>query len=314
MSPNFEQEFEKSLMKNCTQLLTTLLSENLEFQTEPKVEILADSISEEGKRLTTFQLEYWRPIHSEHLRHRVFSINASSSRAKPISALLEQVHTKPWFSRHWGLNEKGMVASKEISPEALKEAKMAVYGLITASAATAVYLDKDLSIHKQVVNRLLEPFTSIQVVCSATEWENFYKLRLAPDTEPNMFALAKAMKEAQDNSTPKLLKEGQWHLPYITEKEYEEMDPWDLRRVSAARCARVSYKLFDGSTNLQKDFELAEKLLASKHMSPFEHQAIPDPRSYHKNFWGNFRGWVQSRQLYDWYFRTDEPFISTIKE
>ncbi len=314
MLNNIESTIEQAIMDKCSQYFNILLSDDLKFQTEPKVEILADSISEEGKRLTTFQLEYWRPIHSEHLRHRVFSINASSSRAKPISVLLEQVRTNPWFTRHWGLNEKGMVASKEISPEALREAKMLVYGLATSAATTAEHLDKNLNIHKQVVNRLLEPFTSIQVVCSATEWDNFYNLRLAPDTEPNMYALAKAMKEAQDNSTPKLLKEGQWHLPYITPEELEEQDPWDLRRVSAARCARVSYKLFDGSTNLQKDFELAEKLLASKHMSPFEHQATPDPNSYHNNFWGNFRGWVQSRQMYDWYYRTDEPFISTIKE
>ena len=45
--------------------------------------------------LWTFELTYPRYIHSEFMTHRVFSRNASSSRAIPVKRMIEQVRNNP---------------------------------------------------------------------------------------------------------------------------------------------------------------------------------------------------------------------------
>jgi thymidylate synthase ThyX len=171
--------------------------------------------------------------------------------------------------------------------------------------------------HKQIVNRLLEPFQHITVIVTATEWENFFNLRLHPDAQPEIHELARVMKESMDESLPKKIS---WHLPYILEEEFTNLEVIDnefgnLIKYSVARCARVSYLTHDGSSpDTDKDLKLYDMLLESKHMSPFEHQAKPmtEPEDAgpfwwedgvthmdrEENLWsGNFKGWIQNRQL-----------------
>ena len=80
-----------------------------------EVKVIADSISESGKRITTFQLKYPRFIHSEVMTHRVFSRNASSSRAIPVKKMIEQVRNNPAMPIHWGANQSGMQAKNELN-------------------------------------------------------------------------------------------------------------------------------------------------------------------------------------------------------
>lgn len=264
------------------------------------VKVIEDSINDNKNRLITLQCEYPRFIHSQVMTHRMFSRNASSSRAIPTPKLIEEVRTNPVMPLHWGKNKPGMQADEELPANRGKDLWL---GAAQAAADTAEALWKE-GYHKQIVNRLLEPFLRIRVLITATEWDNFFNLRLHDDAQPEIQALAKAIKEAQESSIPRLVSNDscmfsdRWHLPYVSRKEIEENDKsasyW--ANISAARCARVSYNKHDGTECiLEEDEILANKLLESGHMSPFEHQAcLPKPLDISS---GNFRGWIQYRKL-----------------
>lgn len=284
--------------------------------------ILADSVSAEGIRLITWQLRYWRPIHSELMTHRVFSRNAGSSRARPSQAIIDQVRNDPWGPLHWGKNQPGMQATTQLTGVELEDASVIWHRAAEDAAKHAEDLSHLCNAHKQIVNRLLEPFTYIDVVLSGTDFANWYALRDHKDAQPEIRELASLMKEVQAHSEPTLLQPGEWHLPYVSEEDRQNakafgdgqfminghtMDQQELlRRISAARCARVSYKLHDGSkTDFGKDLELFERLLVSQplHASPAEHQATPDSWEPISQSWdnlrqhGNLRGWRQFRKM-----------------
>ncbi len=260
-------------------------------------DIITDSISGAGKRITTLSLYYPRFIHAEFMTHRMFSRNASSSRAIPTEKLIQDIIDNPVEPVYWGKNMKGMQAQEELSGQDKNDAR---WGWAMAQHRTivyAVYLNK-LGVHKQIVNRILEPFSHIRVCVTATEWDNFFKLRLHPAAQPEMQALAKAMKDAMDASEPRLLTPGQWHLPYVSMIEQYDYGVTISKTLSVARCARVSYRLHDGSpTHMQADEELYKRLLAEQHMSPFEHQATP--LTAHDTRSNNFYGWRQLREMLD---------------
>ena len=268
------------------------------MQNMPIVKILADSISN-NKRITTFQLEYWRAILPELNTHRVFSRSSRSSRATPIERNIQQVKTNPWGPRHWNMNQKGMQGiDKPLTNEEISQFEYEWTKAAKEAAKQAENLNM-LGLHKQIVNRVLEPFMSIQTVLTATEFDNFYELRISPLAQPEMRDLAESMKIAQDSSEPQILTYEEWHLPYISERE-KELYPVDiLKKVSAARCARVSYKLFNGSTSVEDDLMLAKHLLENKHMSPFEHQATPVGGDDDGYYVSNLIGWNQLRKYYE---------------
>lgn len=272
--------------------------------------MVLDSISPDGQRLRTFQLRYWRPIHSELMTHRVFSRNAGSSRARPSAKIIEQVRKEPWGPIHWGKNEPGMQANEELMGPARGQANKEWWRAAQDAAEAAEGL-LHIGAHKQIVNRLLEPFTYIDVLVSATSYNNWYALRDHPDAQPEIRELAQLMKEAEDASEPRKLCSGEWHLPYITadDRRYTNNDLNLLRKISVARCARVSYKAFDGTVApIGKDLELFDSLLVSQplHASPAEHQATPDiytKGTFDAGCWvdpqlhGNFTGWCQFRKM-----------------
>lgn len=274
-----------------------------------EVKVIEDSISLEGKRITTFQLKYWRAIHSEFMTHRVFSRNASSSRAIPVSKMIQQVRENPAGPIHWGKNQAGMQASEEITGYS-RDWAMQLWKMAAHKAANYAEDLMHQGVHKQVVNRILEPYQWIHVVVTATEWDNFFSLRAHPDAQPEIQDLAFRMQLAMEDSKPDLLNEGEWHLPYLTPKEKYNLDTDLAKQVSAARCCRVSYLKHDGSqANVEEDLALCKRLAGSQpiHASPFEHQATPDsivPDSLKemahwkcKHLQGNFNGWIQYRKL-----------------
>jgi thymidylate synthase ThyX len=293
--------------------------------------VIADSVSSDGKRLTTLQVKFHRFILPEVNTHRVFSRNYSSSRAIPTAKLIEQIETDPATPLHLGKNKPGMQASEELSEE---NKESALLDWFDAAYSAAEYMQNlaDLGVHKQVVNRIGEPFMWSHGVISSTEWSNFFELRCHSDAQPEMQSLANAMAEAIDKSTP-VLKDHRlihsWHLPYVNEGEIEHWKtlletslsldknhPYSidllyfLPKVSAARCARVSYLKHDGSSSkVAEDIELFNRLAKSRpmHLSPLEHQAIPDfkiesnsPGLWaHPNYHGNFKGWSQFRKHWE---------------
>lgn len=299
-----------------------------------KATIVADSISEGGVRITTFELEYHRYIHSEFMTHRQFSRNAASSRAIPIDKVIEQVLKSTAYPIHWGKNQSGMQAKDECYNEVYswkddvaKSAPDAWFDSAQFSALQASRFHK-AGYHKQIVNRILEPYQMIKVVCTATEYDNFFYLRDHPDAQPEIAELAHCMKEARDMSEPQLLSVGEWHLPYIDKiwRIEETVTLENAIKISASLCAQVSYRKADES--IEKALKIYDMLVNMKpvHASPFEHQATPMLSSlsdvfgmfpgYEEGYthtdrkgnrWsGNFRGWIQHRQLIPGHVYTGE--------
>lgn len=249
--------------------------------------VICDSINNNNKRITTLQLKYPRFIHSQFLTHRVFSRNSSSSRAIPVSKLIEEVRNDPVFPIEWGANNPGMSSKSLMAEEDAKEAKELWYEAMEKSLEIATNL-AGLGAHKQIVNRILEPYQHIHTIVTATDFDNFFKLRLDDEAQPEIQRLAIIMKEALDKSTP--VKRDS-HYPYLSEDDLKIIDPDNYALVSAARCARVSYLNHDGSKpDLERDLKLAKTLLEHFHMSPFEHQAVARVGKF-----DNFYGWKSYR-------------------
>jgi thymidylate synthase ThyX len=258
--------------------------------------IVADSISPFGARLTTMEITYPRFVHSEFMTHRLFSRNAASSRAIPIEKMIQQVINDPVVPVWWGANQSGMQAKEELSP-ILKEAAKDQWMDARLDAISQVEMLHRIGLHKQIANRILEPWMWITVVVTATEWSNFFALRCHPDAQPEIQKIAYMMRDLYTGSIPEKVAIGKYHLPYITADEIVT-DEATLAKISVARCARVSYLRHNNVGDVDKDIELYDRLLASKHMSPFEHVASPEFPSGGKEFKfiGNFRGWVQLRK------------------
>lgn len=266
-----------------------------------EAKIIEDSIGDHGVRLTTMQLRYPRFIHAEFMTHRVFSRNASSSRAIPVDKIIQQVIDDCAMPVKWGKNQPGMQADEELDP--LAEG-VAVHQAWLAARDAAVKQAKVMvkyGAHKQIVNRILEPFAHISVIVTATEWDNFFNLRCHSGADPTFQALAESMRNVMNEGVPTVRSASSndvstFHLPYISLEEKISHPVYILIKCSAARCARVSYLNHDGSTpSIDKDLSLYDRLVGSTplHASPVEHQAFP----YHdKDMWcNNFRGWNQYR-------------------
>lgn len=270
--------------------------------------IIEDSLSGAGKRLTTFELSYPRCIHGEVMTHRVFSRNAMSSRAVPVAKMVDQVRENPFVPHVWGMNQAGMQSSTVASPSVALAAEWVWMEAAEDAAMAAEKLAK-LGLHKQIVNRLLEPFQWMRTIVTATEFDNFFELRDHEMAEPHFQMLAKLMRFAMGESEP-VLRGGDasdpynWHLPYVLHWErqhtLESDDMLPLAKISAARCARVSYLTHDGaSPSRDADLALYERLAGGVpiHASPLEHIGFPttDPTQRCRNFvgWLQFRAFVE---------------------
>ena len=290
-----------------------------------QAKILADSVSPAGHRLTTQEVTMPRIVLAEFNTHRVLSRNSASSRAIPVEKQLKNVLEEPFVPDYWGINQKGMQAeqkldrreSAEATGEWLCRRDLALLGAVALiggvksiqdealkkriGALQALHgeVDKPLGrpVHKQLANRLLEPFMWHTVIVTATEWDNFYALRANSQAQPEIRQTAEAMRQAYLQSEPAEVDYGQWHLPLIQSDE-RHLAVSSLVKISAGRCARVSYLTHAGQRDPQEDIALYERLTASGHMSPLEHVARPLlPEEMRRSVWsGNFRGWHQHRK------------------
>ncbi|MEM4379222.1 MAG: FAD-dependent thymidylate synthase [Thermoplasmatales archaeon] len=272
-----------------------------------EAKIVCDSLAENGVRLTTFVLKYPRFIHSEFMTHRDFSRNASSSRAIPVKKQIEMVKQDMAVPLEFRKNKAGMQAG-----ELLEDQEAAREIWIESGFKAIEFASKmaDMEIHKQYANRILEPYSHISVVVSATRWANFFALRYHHAAQPEIAELARQMFETYQKGQPKILKEGEWHLPFVSNQEIlnettrqgcpassADFDWQSLIKKSVARCARVSYLNHEGKQPSEdEDFKLYNRLLGDQpiHASPAEHQGTPlSSADWHD---GNFHGWRQYRK------------------
>lgn len=262
--------------------------------------IIADSVSRHGQRLTTMEVVFPRMVLAEFNTHRVFSRNSASSRAIPVEKQLRKIKEQPFVPEYWGANQSGMQAEAELIAEA-KDAALDEW--LAARDSAVAHVEKLLAIglHKQLANRILEPFMWHTVIVTATEWSNYFALRANEMAQPEIRKVSELMQAAYEASMPKHLSDDEWHLPLIQEEEYdgvfEKSD--DARKISAARCARVSYLTHEGKRDLSADIVLYDRLTSGGHMSPLEHVARPltEDELSEGEFRGNFRGWMQLRKL-----------------
>ena len=311
--------------------------------------IICDSLNSSNCRLTTFVLEYPRFIHAELLTHRVFSKNSASSRAIPFEKFVERITNEPATPVFWGKNRPGMQAIEEIDDStkdsiyyyreylggAAEEIKSELiskreHAKRTWNEAKLKAIESarklhELGVHKEICNRILEPWFKIKVLLSGTEFDNFFELRCHKDAQREIQAVAVAMRDAMNKSRPQQLDDGEWHIPFGDGLDYSRMQLFineeikDLNekcvgvtshqiekyalnivkcKIAVARCARVSYLNFHGKDDYSSDLTLFSNLVGSRprHLSPLEHvaQAMDNNR-----FDANFRGFRQLRKIYE---------------
>lgn len=280
-----------------------------------------------GAVATTYELEYPRFIHAEFMTHRVFSRNSASSRAIPVATVIQSVLDDPAMPVHWGKNQPGMQAKEELTGEDLRFVQNEWLNARDFAANCAKRMS-EAGAHKQIANRILEPFQWMKVVVTSTEWENFYWLRNHADAQPEIKRLAEVMHRESIKYKPIDLRDGEWHLPYFTlhrkplsdvlvyrtVEDGTEYSVEDAIKISASLCAQVSYR--KSNYGLEKADDIYKRLIESEpvHASPVEHQlqavytrnnslyTLKDLGYTHVdmdgNFWsGNIRGYVQHRQL-----------------
>lgn len=275
--------------------------------------IVKDSVSPLGHRLTTMEITFPRFVLAEFNTHRMLSRNSASSRAIPAKKLIDRVKNDPFIPIYWGKNQSGMQAKEEITG---LERRLAGDLWLAARDAAVQHAEAlmDQGLHKQIANRILEPFMWHTAIVTATEWRNFFGLRVDENAQPEIYWIAEMMQNMYASSMPTLLEWGEWHLPYVRDEDVDQFGGLghpDLRKISAGRACRVSYLTHDGVRDPQKDIDLHDTLAKNGHMSPLEHVARPmDQIEYNENPWsGNFHGWHQYRKDF-----RDENDFSKIKE
>lgn len=274
-----------------------------------QAKIIADSINSKGKRITSFVVTMPRIVLAELNTHRVLSRNSASSRAIPFVKMLEMVKKTPFIPIQWMKEHTGMQGNEFFTDEAeIAQLEKAYLEGRDNAVKTAESLSS-LGLTKQIVNRGLEAYMWHTVIITATEWENYFALRAHEAAEIHIQKLAYVMLEEMNNSTPRLLKVGEWHIPFgdqINEADAAfsfSVDNYEQRlqelkvKIATARCARVSYTVVgeEGKPdNYQNDFKLHDRLLSMGHLSPFEHCA---QCTDNEGWSGNFQGWTQYRKM-----------------
>ena len=301
----------------------------MNFKDIIKAKVIADSVSPSGERMTTMEIEYPRFILAELNTHRMLSKNSASSRAIPVKAMHEQIMQMPAGPVYWGKNQPGMQAKEAVTGPDLSEAIYIWNKAKEDAVHWAQAMAERLGIHKQIANRITEPWMVMKTVISGTEWANLYYLRNHPDAQPEFHELAYKMHEAQKNSCPQELHPGEWHVPYVNvsrdfstnqlryfDSTGDYLTAEQARIISASCCAQVSYRKNDDT--MEKAQKIFNQLIHSKpaHASPVEHQAtpmdLPTTCAYEPETWepgvthvsangdlwsGNLRGWIQHRKL-----------------
>lgn len=260
---------------------------------ESYAKVVADSISPDGHRLTTFEVRFHRFVLAEFNTHRTFSRNSASSRAIPVTKQLAKLISEPAYPLEWPSEIKGMQGGPPLTGRDLEDAtglfeqwhQMTVDLVADYIEAHPIKEDDQVRLHKSLVNRLMEPMQWHTVIVTATGWENFFRQRVHSAAQPEIRVAAEMMLDAYQQSTPEKIPEGGYHLPYVWDDDetcdwvYNNCDPADLPlpKISAARCARVSYLTQDGRRDPTEDLAMFDRLSTNDpmHASPLEHPATP---------------------------------------
>lgn len=282
----------------------SLTKEFFDRETNITAKVICDSINEAGDRITTLEIEYPRFILAEVNTHKALEKNSSSSRAIPIKDMIKQVGDNMGQPISWGAAKSGMQAGEEL--EAWGDFGLGWVTWLRAmeNAEQSATEFAKMGYHKQIANRLLEPFQVMKTVITGTDWDNFFNLRIHPDAQPEFCMLAYKIYKAMEASKPYLLTQGQWHLPYVDSswpmdkddninyaeilyhvgeigtEQFKWLTLEEAQRISASCCAQTSYRKSDDS--LEKADKVFDLLMKADvlHASPFGHLATPVNESF----------------------------------
>lgn len=323
-----------------------------------KAKVVADSVGPNKVRISSVEMTYPRFIHAEIMTHRDRARNAASSRAipwkrfRPYNSKIDeslvsynqlcdanslgiitekcmywQIMVDPVIPIVWGGEQKGMQAGQPLNDSDSKLAEASWLRARDAAVKEAEYLST-LGVHKSLCNRLTEPFMWITVLMTATEWQNFFRLRCHPDAEIHFQKIAGMVRDCINASEPVPLQAGQWHTPYFTALDGDSLrkalidgqlatgHPDDFmmfrrdrngeadqifwkyaKRVSAGRAARISFLTQDGKRDFDEDVRLFQRLIERTddvlHASPLEH--VNEATSRKDLISGCMRGWKTFR-------------------
>lgn len=254
-----------------------------------------------NKVITTLLCEYPRYIHSEIMTHRQLSRNSGSSRATPFNIYCERIIKDPAFFAELGINRSGMNADSVLNKENAEAFKHEYMQLMHHTVDTAMSWSAKYNLHKQIINRVLEPYVRTSTVITATEWDNFlYTRAIAKGVEPVMHLLANCIKQAVEYANENA-KDGVAHLPFVTDDELNTRSLKDCVKHAVSRSARCT--ILSNVTKKLSTIEEDEKLYNwlsnadPMHASPFEHIAFAT-KSYEPYY--NLRGgWMSQRFVLD---------------
>lgn len=328
------------------------------MKTKINAQIVAHSINQQGDELISVLVTFPRIILAEVNTHRMLSKNTSSSRAIPFNKMLETIQNDPFIPIAWQKEHKGMQGTEywttdidKLELEWLQARNKAVF------QATTLH---DSGVTKQLCNRLLEPFmwTTMLITGPKSGWDNFFNLRCPQydylgtffkskkdciretnaslsiedeltwlqhnkgQAEIHMMALAESIYDAVNESTPKILIPGEWHIPFEDKIKQEfalipvQFTIPDSVKISTAMAARTSYTTVGEEKRL--DYKamigLHDRLLAQDppHSSPLEHCAQAMTKEEYWSFFGttaqntkgngwcnNFKGFIPYRYMVD---------------
>jgi hypothetical protein len=252
--------------------------------------------------LTSLEITLPKFLLAELNTHKVISKSAASSRAIPVANIIKQVREDPFVVQHWGLNQAGMQSTKPNDAEVTIDFGFMDNICLAADEGSTFYLSNvdawkfagnvmadiaegfnNAEYHKQIVNRLLEPWMWAKGVITSSQWNNFFKLRVSEHAEPHFKDLAVCIKNCIDEAdkiqrsryslSPLDTERKHWHLPYVSLEERSQHAYMDLVLRSGVRCARVSYK--NQGVVREDEPVRAASLRDDGHWGPFEHQAKP---------------------------------------
>lgn len=276
--------------------------------------MVAHSINPHGGELISIQGYAPYFLDAELEKHGMIMSNSSSNRAIPFKKMVEAEFFIPPDIRKEAKGMQGF-SSLDSAEEIIFEEEISSIRKVVVNKLLDI--QSKLNVHKQTLNRYIAPWSMQKKIMTGTResWIGVLALRDHKDADPSVQIWANEIRKLIDNSVPENLKYGEWHLPYITLEERDDLVIEQILKISSARCARTSYRLFDGDVaSYHTDIELFNKLVGSDpiHATPLEHQGLCVRKEccYDPKWWqrgqthimrdgsigsGRMIGWIQNR-------------------
>jgi hypothetical protein len=228
--------------------------------------------------------------------------STNSNRAKTTKQVLREVWKTPFVPQRFPKRAVTMHSSRGYLTGWKHQVARHVWLKGRYIALSLALLLMLVGVHKQIANRILMPWTMTTLVMTAVDtwWEHFITLRDHYAAQDEVQEVARIFHALYSLSSPDLLAEGEWHLPFVTYNERNEWPEHMQIMLSVARCARISYAtdhetLLAVRRPIHEDMELCRRLLLQKpeHAGPKEHQAAAHADPNHRS--GTLHGWDQLR-------------------